>query len=118
VLPEAVQVQIDDDGPGIPADKLSLVLEPFVRLEDSRSRETGGAGLGLAIAKANFEASGGSLSLSNRPIAGAGHATSHKSRRCQSHRYPRKPSFGLMLRTIGRAALPCIFFGQTSNCKD
>jgi two-component system OmpR family sensor kinase len=70
VLPEAVQVQIDDDGPGIPADKLSLVLEPFVRLEDSRSRETGGAGLGLAIAKANVEASGGSLSLSNRPEGG------------------------------------------------
>jgi signal transduction histidine kinase len=70
VLPEAVQVQIDDDGPGIPADKLSLVLEPFVRLEDSRSRETGGAGLGLAIAKANIEANGGSLSLSNRPEGG------------------------------------------------
>jgi len=70
VLPEAVQVHIDDDGPGIPADKLSLVLEPFVRLEDSRSRETGGAGLGLAIAKANIEAGGGSLSLSNRPEGG------------------------------------------------
>jgi signal transduction histidine kinase len=70
VLPEAIQVQIDDDGPGIPADKLSLVLEPFVRLEDSRSRETGGAGLGLAIAKANIEAGGGSLSLSNRPEGG------------------------------------------------
>jgi signal transduction histidine kinase len=61
---------IDDDGPGIPADKLSLVLEPFVRLEDSRSRETGGAGLGLAIAKANIEAGGGSLSLSNRSEGG------------------------------------------------
>jgi signal transduction histidine kinase len=70
VLPEAIQVQIDDDGPGIPADKLSLVLEPFVRLEDSRSRETGGAGLGLAIAKVNIEAGGGSLSLSNRPEGG------------------------------------------------
>ena len=70
VVPEAIEVQIDDDGPGIPPDKLSLVLEPFVRLEDSRSRETGGAGLGLAIAKANIEASGGSLSLSNRPEGG------------------------------------------------
>jgi signal transduction histidine kinase len=70
VLLEAVQVQVDDDGPGIPPDKLSLVLEPFVRLEDSRSRETGGAGLGLAIAKANIKTDGGSLSLSNRPEGG------------------------------------------------
>jgi signal transduction histidine kinase len=67
---ERAQVQIDDEGPGIPDDKLSAVLEPFVRLEDSRSRETGGAGLGLAIAKANIEADGGTLSLSNRPQGG------------------------------------------------
>ena len=67
---ERAQVQIDDDGPGIPDDKLAAVLEPFVRLDDSRSRETGGAGLGLAIAKANIEADGGTLSLSNRPQGG------------------------------------------------
>jgi signal transduction histidine kinase len=64
------QIQIDDDGPGIPEDKLGLVFEPFVRLEDSRSRETGGAGLGLAIAKANIEADGGTIALSNRPEGG------------------------------------------------
>ena len=67
---ERAQVQIDDDGPGIPDDKLAAVLEPFVRLDDSRNRETGGAGLGLAIAKANIEADGGTLSLSNRPQGG------------------------------------------------
>jgi two-component system, OmpR family, sensor kinase len=66
VLPNEARIEIDDDGPGIPPEKFSAALEPFVRLEDSRSRETGGAGLGLAIAKANIEADGGSLALSNR----------------------------------------------------
>ena len=65
-----VVVTIDDDGPGIPEDQLRAVLEPFVRLEDSRNRETGGVGLGLTIAKANIEADGGTLSLSNRPQGG------------------------------------------------
>src|SRR5207237_661988 len=47
---EAV-VTVEDDGPGIPEDELERVFEPFVRLEGSRSRETGGVGLGLAIAR-------------------------------------------------------------------
>lgn len=66
----AVRVHIDDNGPGIPADKLSTVLEPFVRLETSRSRDTGGVGLGLTIAKASIEADGGQLSLANRSDGG------------------------------------------------
>lgn len=65
-----VTVRIDDDGPGIPPDKLDAVAEPFVRLETSRSRETGGVGLGLTIAKASIEADGGRLTLSNRPHGG------------------------------------------------
>lgn len=65
-----VRVTIDDDGPGIPEDQLIAVLEPFVRLEHSRNRETGGVGLGLTIAKSNIEAHGGTLSLSNRPEGG------------------------------------------------
>lgn len=60
------RIVIEDDGPGIPQDKLSVVLEPFVRLEDSRNRETGGVGLGLTIAKSNIEANGGHLALQNR----------------------------------------------------
>ncbi len=66
----SIQVTIDDDGPGIPEDLLAAVLEPFVRLEHSRNRETGGVGLGLTIAKTNIEAHGGTLSLSNRPEGG------------------------------------------------
>jgi two-component system OmpR family sensor kinase len=63
-------VQISDDGPGIPADMLEAVLEPFVRLETSRNRASGGVGLGLTIAKAGIEADGGTLRLRNRPEGG------------------------------------------------
>jgi two-component system OmpR family sensor kinase len=63
-------IDIADNGPGIPADMLEVVLEPFSRLEDSRNRESGGVGLGLTIAKTNIEADGGSLSLRNRPGGG------------------------------------------------
>ena len=63
-------IEVDDDGPGIAADRLDQVLRPFERLEGSRNRETGGAGLGLAIAKAVAEGHGGSLTLTNRPEGG------------------------------------------------
>lgn len=66
----AVRILVEDDGPGIPPDRLAEVLEPFRRLEASRSRETGGTGLGLAIAQAVAEAHGGSLELANRPAGG------------------------------------------------
>lgn len=63
-------VTIDDDGPGIPAGKLDDAFEPFVRLETSRSRETGGAGLGLSIARSIVLEHGGELVLANRPEGG------------------------------------------------
>jgi signal transduction histidine kinase len=66
----SIRVTIDDDGPGIPEDQLAAVLEPFVRLEHSRNRETGGVGLGLTIAKSNIEAHGGTMALTNRPEGG------------------------------------------------
>ena len=65
-----VIVTIDDNGPGIPEDKLDVVFEPFARLEGSRNIETGGVGLGLTIAKNNIETNGGSLILRNRPQGG------------------------------------------------
>jgi signal transduction histidine kinase len=67
---EEIRIVIDDDGPGIPAADLERVFEPFVRLENSRSRETGGAGLGLAIARSIFRAHGGDVTLRNRPEGG------------------------------------------------
>ncbi len=66
----AVRVQVDDDGPGIPADQLESVFEPFVRVEGSRSREHGGTGLGLFIARELTRRQGGELTLSNRPEGG------------------------------------------------
>ncbi len=65
-----VEISVDDDGPGIPDDKLSHVTKPFVRLEESRSVETGGHGLGLTIARAIVERHGGELVLSNRAEGG------------------------------------------------
>jgi signal transduction histidine kinase len=67
---DEARIVIDDDGPGIPAAELERVFEPFVRLEGSRSRETGGAGLGLAIARSIFRAHGGDVTLQNRPGGG------------------------------------------------
>lgn len=63
-------ITVEDDGPGIPAEQLSHVLEPFVRGDDSRSLETGGAGLGLAIACNIVASHDGTLVLENRPEGG------------------------------------------------
>jgi len=61
---------VEDAGPGIPAVDLEKVFDPFTRLETSRSRETGGIGLGLPIARAILRAHGGDVTLSNRPEGG------------------------------------------------
>jgi len=68
---EAV-IRIDDQGPGIPERDLTRMMEPFTRGEGSRNRTTGGAGLGLAIARAIAEQHGGRLVLANRPEGGLG----------------------------------------------
>ena len=65
-----VVIRVADEGPGIPEDKLSTVFEPFVRLEQSRSRDTGGSGVGLTIARNIAERHGGELVLRNRPEGG------------------------------------------------
>jgi signal transduction histidine kinase len=67
---EHAVVLIRDRGPGIPADDLAKVVYPFYRVESSRNRDTGGAGLGLAIAKDIIEGQGGELGLANRDGGG------------------------------------------------
>jgi len=66
---EAV-VTVEDDGPGIPDARLAEMFEPFVRGEASRNAETGGAGLGLSIARQIIRAHGGGIALANRPEGG------------------------------------------------
>jgi len=61
---------IRDQGPGIPAEHLARVFEPFYRVESSRNRDTGGTGLGLCIARDIAQAHGGALTLSNLPQRG------------------------------------------------
>lgn len=68
--PGMVRVVIEDRGPGIPAAERELVFEPFHRLDPSRSRETGGVGLGLAIVRSVALAHGGDVVLSDRPGGG------------------------------------------------
>ncbi|WP_340265203.1 ATP-binding protein [Sphingobium mellinum] len=63
-------IRIDDEGPGIPRDKLEEVLKPFARLDEARQRNTRGLGLGLAIVAKAVEQEGGLLTLANRPAGG------------------------------------------------
>jgi len=67
---DAVRIAVLDRGPGIAAEHLDKVTIPFYRVESSRSRDTGGAGLGLAIARDIVEGHGGELRLANRPGGG------------------------------------------------
>ncbi|MCX6079294.1 MAG: ATP-binding protein [Chloroflexi bacterium] len=65
-----VLLTISDDGPGVPAEDLSSIFKRFWRGEKSRSRASGGAGLGLAIARQLVEAQGGQIHAKNRDLGG------------------------------------------------
>jgi signal transduction histidine kinase len=67
---QQIRIQIDDQGPGIPEQYLEQVFEPFYRLEQSRSRQTGGTGLGLTITRDIILAHNGYMQLLNRPQGG------------------------------------------------
>lgn len=64
--PEWLEIVVEDDGPGIPENEFERVFAPFVRLESSRNRATGGVGLGLAIARSIARSHGGDIFLANR----------------------------------------------------
>ncbi|HEX2794958.1 MAG TPA: ATP-binding protein [Croceicoccus sp.] len=63
-------IRVSDEGPGIPPGEIARMLEPFERGDPSRNRGTGGAGIGLTLARAIAEQHGGTLTLTNRPEGG------------------------------------------------
>jgi signal transduction histidine kinase len=68
---ERLVLTVDDEGAGIPPELRDVLLEPFVRIETSRSRNTGGAGLGLAIVRNLIEAHDGTVTIGDAPKGGA-----------------------------------------------
>jgi len=67
----AVVLEVTDDGSGVPAAERERIFERFVRLDDARSRDDGGAGLGLAIARDVAVRHGGTLVVRDAPAGGA-----------------------------------------------
>lgn len=67
---DLVRISVSDNGPGVPEAEVSRIFEPFYRLDRSRSRDTGGSGLGLSIVRAAVEACGGTVSASLPPAGG------------------------------------------------
>lgn len=68
---DILRIEVCDEGPGIPPEHMNRLMQPFQRMETSRNRQTGGVGLGLAIARDIARAHGGDLILGNRPVGGA-----------------------------------------------
>ncbi|ABL98648.1 signal transduction histidine kinase-like protein [Shewanella amazonensis SB2B] len=68
---EHLCIIVDDDGPGVPASERERIFEPFVRLDPSRTRATGGIGLGLAIARRLAENAHGHIRVGDSPLGGA-----------------------------------------------
>ena len=67
---DAVAVRVADSGPGVPEAELPKIFDAFYRVDTSRTRETGGVGLGLSIVKNCVEACGGTVTAHNRPAGG------------------------------------------------
>lgn len=68
--PGSVTITIDDDGPGLPPDRIEDMFAPFHRMDPSRTGNSGGSGLGLSIARSITRSHGGDVLLSNRPGGG------------------------------------------------
>ena len=69
--PRVVELTVDDDGPGIEVADRDRIFERFSRLDDARTRDEGGAGLGLAVVRSTAERCGGTVTVGQAPIGGA-----------------------------------------------
>lgn len=69
--PEDVTLIVDDDGAGIPAEDRSKVFARFTRLQEARDRDTGGAGLGLAVVRGLVQRHAGTVQIEDSPLGGA-----------------------------------------------
>lgn len=68
--PTSFVITVRDNGPGVPEELIERLFEPFFRVEQSRSRETGGSGLGLTITRSIMRAAGGDVTIRNNPHSG------------------------------------------------
>jgi signal transduction histidine kinase len=68
---DIVRLAVDDDGPGVPAEDRERIFERFVRLDDARQRDSGGAGLGLAVVATVARSCGGEVSVTDSDLGGA-----------------------------------------------
>ena len=68
---DTVELCVDDDGPGVPPEERARVFERFTRLEEARTRDRGGAGLGLAVVAESVGALGGAVACRDSPLGGA-----------------------------------------------
>lgn len=64
-------LHVDDDGPGIPVEQRTRIFDRFARLDDARSRDAGGSGIGLAVVKQVVELHGGTVIATDSPLGGA-----------------------------------------------
>ena len=82
-LDRSVEVRVTDTGPGIPAQKLDAIFEPFVQLDNGLTRATAGTGLGLAISRELARAMGGDLAVTSALGHGFDVHADASSRRCR-----------------------------------